>query len=129
MEFKLVESDQPVVGFVYALGAWNGEEAISGLVPLYDAVFDADKRTVVARPGYAVAGIDVDAAEYVLAIRVVFMRIDPNGRLQANDAYKSDWIGRPRGTAPKLLGGDGSRVVGVYGRGAAVLDAIGLVIE
>ena len=83
----------------------------------------------IAREGYAVAGLEVDARDFVYAVRVIYMRQGPDGRLAPKDTYKSEWLGRPQGAAPRTLASDGSKVIGVCGRGAAVLDAIGLVLE
>jgi hypothetical protein len=57
------------------------------------------------------------------------MRLGADGRLDPNDSYKSDWIGTPSATPTRTVGGDGKKVIGVQARRAAVLDALGLVVE
>jgi hypothetical protein len=82
----------------------------------------------MAKKGYAVAGLEVKTNPYVAAVRVVFMRLDDDGDLDTDDTYKSAWIGQAAGSA-QTLGGDGKTVIGVYGRRAIVLDAVGLILE
>jgi hypothetical protein len=139
----------PVLGFSYQLGQWAGKPALRDLTPIYDAERQSDKpspvpRTtrnlhgrvtvnqgpleVMARKGYAVGALEVKTNPYVAAVRVVFMRLGDDGHLDTEDAYKSAWIGQAGGTA-QTLGGDGKKVIGVCGRRALVLDAVGLVME
>ncbi|MBI1830708.1 MAG: hypothetical protein HYR84_04570 [Planctomycetes bacterium] len=68
-----------------------------------------------ARPGYAVAALNVKAGLVVNGFSVTFMRI--NGpALDPTDAYSSAWIGdKTGGNGPTLLAGDGTRIVGVIG--------------
>jgi predicted Zn finger-like uncharacterized protein len=130
MPFELVGEGEPVLGFVYRMGQWAGQDALGLLQPLYHREETMGGfESVIAKAGYAVAGLEVDAGEYVFAVRVLFARLDADGRLDPRDAYKSDWIGSPKGGAVKTLGGDGVKVVGVCGRGAALVDAIALVVE
>jgi hypothetical protein len=81
---------------------------------------------IAARDGYAVGAIQVDGDQFVNAIRIAFMRIE-NDRLNTKDKYISDWIGVPQGSQPETISCAGSPVVGIFGRGTAVVDAIGLV--
>ena len=89
---------------------------------------------VLARPGYAVAGINVyhiDPKGRIQGIQVIFMKMVPGAaRLDHDPAstYRSLWYGAiPRKEKPKELGGDGRPVVGVYGFRGADCDNIGLV--
>ncbi|MFG0332805.1 MAG: jacalin-like lectin, partial [Maioricimonas sp. JB049] len=54
------------------------------------------------------------------------MRIGADGRLDPADSYASDWIGQPAAN-PTRLQQEGLSIVGFYGRGGAVLDALGVV--
>ncbi len=120
----------PVIGFRYALGSWNGTAALQKLEPIYDqSPASGTGATLVAREGYAVGAVLVDAQEFVTAVQVTFMRLRANGRLDPHDSYTSDWLGEPSGASPKKIGGTGVRVLGVHGQAAAVLDAVGLVME
>jgi hypothetical protein len=117
----------PVVGFRYGLGSWAGEAALSALDPVHERQ-PARPDTAMARPGYAVGALKVDAGTLVNAVQIVFMKAQPDGRLDPKDSYTSDWLGRPSGREPKVVGGKGQAVVGVHGRRGAVIDAIGLVL-
>ena len=57
------------------------------------------------------------------------MRISPDGRLDPSDRYTSQWIGSPTGRPPTTLGSTGAMVVGIGGRRAAILDAVGLILR
>jgi hypothetical protein len=128
--FRTIDAGgKPVVGFRFAIGSWLGTPALRQLDPLYDrAVPGGNQQTVLARDGYAVGAVDVEAGRFVQAVRIVFMRLLPSGQLDVTDAYSSDWIGEDKGQDVKQLGGTGALVLGVHGRRAAVLDAIGLVM-
>lgn len=137
--FETAGSGEPVLGFDYRMGTWAGQQAIGDLRPLFARAPQGAKppfargpqgaQQVMAREGYAVGAMEVDAAEFVNAVRVVFMRVDAQGRLDRNDSYKSDWIGAASGRPTQTLGGDGSKIIGIYGRRTAVLDAVGLLLE
>jgi hypothetical protein len=129
MPYHAVGSGAPVLGFGYAMGSWAGEQALAALEPLYASDSTPGPQHVIARQGYAVGALEIDAPKYVSAVRVVFMRLGADGRLDPNDSYKSDWIGTPSATPTRTVGGDGKKVIGVQARRAAVLDALGLVVE
>ena len=69
--------------------------------------------TVKAKPGYAVAGISGKAVVTMDGMRVIFMRLRPDGKLDPSDSYTSDWIGGPSVGAETRLGGDGTLIIGV----------------
>ena len=48
----------------------------------------------LARDGYVVGGLLADADDHVHAVRILFLR-QRDGKNDPNDAYVSDWIGRP----------------------------------
>ncbi len=119
--------EQTVVGVRYRLGQWQGKDRLGGIEPLYaNSSLRPGWEIVVARDGYAVGAVQVDGDQFVNAIRLAFMRLE-DGRLNTKDTYVSDWIGTPEGTHQKTLNGKGSPVVGIVGRGLAIVDAIGLV--
>ena len=82
---------------------------------------------ILAKDGYAVGGVYFDGDQHVTAMSIVFMRITANG-LNTADTYRSRWIGQPTGRPTELLGGDGKRVVGIYGRKGLNVDALGLIL-
>jgi hypothetical protein len=61
----------------------------------------------------------------VEGVKVKFMRID-GAKLDPGDSYESEWCGGGGGNG-ELIGGDGSPVVGIYGRNADALDKVGLI--
>jgi hypothetical protein len=89
---------------------------------------------VLARPGYAVGALDVAAGKgpddysgtEVCGIRLIFMRLRPDLTLDVRDAYASGWIGDDTGEVTRL-GGDGAPIVGLHGRSAYRIDALGLI--
>ena len=126
--FHAVGNGGPVLGFSYDMGQWANKPALRDLTPLYAGDRPTDMY-VMAKEGYAVGALEVRINPYVATVRVVFMRLGDDGRLDKKDSYKSDWLGtRSAGTA-QTLGGDGSKVIGIQGRRVIILDALGLVME
>ncbi len=86
-------------------------------------------KEITAKTGYAVGGLTTttpDGSGRVRGFRLTFMRIAGTS-LDPRDSYQSDWVGmRGAGTEMKLAG-DGSYVIGIHGRCATDLDALGLV--
>ncbi len=72
--------------------------------------------------------IVLTADKYVNALRPVFMKLIDDGQLDPADSYSGQWIGSPKGRPIRTLGGDGRKVIGIYGRRALILDAVGLVL-
>lgn len=127
---RISPSGEPVIGLRYRLAEWEDRERVGEIEPLFNREPDPGSGEVlVARDGYAVGLIHVDAEEFVDALAIVFMRLTPEGRLDPSDSYKSDWIGTPTGKPVQTLGSTGAKVVGICGRGAAILDAVGLVLD
>ncbi len=127
--FRMLGRDnQHLVGIQYGIGSWAGRQAVS----IRMAVFDPKQRPrsglLVAKPGYAIGALTVDAEDLVHALLITFMRIKPDGSLDPSDSYMSPAIGNPAGHTPVVLGGTGAPVVGIHGRRGIVLDAVGLVI-
>ena len=70
--------------------------------------------TVVAKPGYAVGGVNVRSGLLVDAIQLVFMKYE-NGQLDPAESYVSAWLGDTRGGFPKSVSGQGKIVAGIHG--------------
>lgn len=122
--------NEPVIGFRSTFGSWAGKQWIGRLEPLYGGEPpDPSWQTVTAKPGYVVAGLLVDTPEFVNAYAVIFQRMTPQGTLDPDDSYISDWIGPKSETPEKAVSGDGKKVLGIHGRAGAILNAVGLVIE
>ena len=85
--------------------------------------------SVIAKAGYAVGALKIDAPQYVSAVQIVFYRVKIDGQLDPSDAYTSEWLGKPSGKDAPTLNGAGKKTIGVFGRRGAVIDAVGLVFE
>jgi hypothetical protein len=85
----------------------------------------ADKHEILAKPGYAVGGLQVRGADRVLAFQVVFMRI-AGPVLNPADRYESGWI-VGNATDTMMLVGTGAPIVGLHGRRGGDSDAFGLI--
>lgn len=83
---------------------------------------------VVAKDGYAVGGLELDASDMVYAVRIVFARQQTDGSLDPADTYTSDWLGTPAGNPPQKLISNETPILGIHGRRGAVIDALGLVL-
>ncbi|WP_166827123.1 hypothetical protein [Thalassoroseus pseudoceratinae] len=125
---KASPTNQMALGFRYQLGQWAGTPAVAHLTPVFDQSEVDPKKTVFAREGYAVGGLEVVSSKYVTAVRVIFMRRTSEDALEPADTYKSEWIGNGTDATAETITSDGRRVVGIHGRRGAVLDAIGLVV-
>ncbi|MCR9231416.1 MAG: hypothetical protein NXI29_10420 [bacterium] len=126
----VIPEGKTLLGFECSLGSWAGEPAIRSLTPLSEPK-PARRRniTVMAKEGYAVGGMKIDAPQYVSAVQVVFYRLTDDGQLDPNDSYTSEWLGTPSGKEVPVIEGAGKQVIGIHGRRGAVLDALGLVFE
>jgi hypothetical protein len=121
---------RPVIGFKIQVSEWFGHKCFRIFDPLYSKPQDPpDKDTVflLARPGYAVGSVTINAGNGVNALCVRFMKITDKG-LDPSDSYVSRWFGAKVGTAQTKLGGDGRFVYGIFGRKGLNIDALGLVM-
>jgi hypothetical protein len=127
--FETVHPEQrPVVGFRFAVGSWAGSQALSQLEPIFGRENARSAAGVnLAREGYVVGGLEVDAQSLVHAVRIIYVRQREGGAIATSDSYMSDWLGQRTSQDAKKLGQQGSVVVGIHGRRGAVIDAIGLV--
>jgi hypothetical protein len=70
--------------------------------------------TVVAKPGYAVGGVNVRSGLLVDAVQLVFMKYE-NGQLDPAESYVSAWLGDSRGGFSRSVSGQGKIVAGIHG--------------
>ncbi len=110
-------------------GIFLGEKGtVSGR--LHGATGNAQKKAKsIARPGYALAAIDLVAnVERVAAIQLEYRQIGDR-TLNRQNAYRSVWLGDATGGTPTKLGGDGRPVIGLAGSADAMgLYGLGLVL-
>ncbi|HUT01810.1 MAG TPA: hypothetical protein VM031_05110 [Phycisphaerae bacterium] len=126
--FRLVgPPGAPMLGVRCVARRWMREDCLAAVEPLFAAA-PAGPTVALAKPGYAVGAVEVDAALQMNAIQLVFMRWD-GVRLNPGDSYRSAWLGKPTGRPTRLLDGKGAKVVGLCGRRALVVKALGLVTE
>jgi ATP-dependent protease ClpP protease subunit len=121
----------PLLGFHYTMGNWGGKPVLRRFDPLFAkpaADVSGDPTFVLAREGYVVGGLLVEADNTnIITLQVIFVALK-NGRIDASDSYKSDRIGTPCGLAMNQLAGKGETVIGVFGRYGMNMAAVGLVL-
>ena len=113
-----VGSIQPIfqVGGGYVPGHRHGVASIKGGM------------TIMARPGYAVGGLNLRAGLILDAFQLVFMRVE-GGKLNPADTYTSEWIGDPGGGDARAVTGRGRPIVGLRGRADAnMFKSLGAVV-
>ncbi len=111
--------------------------AISSIQPIY--LVDGQRKAgslhgeqqsepieIIAKDGYAVAGVRVNAYSRITHIQVVFMRLT-GSTLDPGDTYTSEWIGASEPTEWKLIGGSGQPIIGIFGIWTKELRAVGLI--
>lgn len=128
-EYRDVQSDGSIlIGFELGLGKVNNTDIINYLRPIWSGPKGdrlgiaygkkpASITTVKAKEGFALAGVVVAGGGALEGICFTFMR-KKGMALDTSDAYTSEWFGeqrrKPRDN--RLQAGDGSRVVGFYGK-------------
>ena len=121
---------KPVVGFQIRLGNWMGRACFSALDPLYSkptAPRESGMIRLIAKDGYAVGSVTVNAGEFLNALCIRFMKIKGAG-LDPSDSYVTQWFGKKVGTSQTKLDGKGAFVYGICGRRGLDVDALGLII-
>jgi hypothetical protein len=122
---------RPVIGLAFTTGEWSRQKVIQTLVPLYDDHVPPPEGFQVLVPvrgkeGYVVGGLEVNAGDYVNAVRITFVRRTDQG-LDLSDTYQSDWLGTPTpGRDPRKLAGNGEEILGIAAHRGIVLDSVGL---
>ncbi len=82
----------------------------------------------LARPGYAVAAFELQADDYVNALRVEFAPFD-GSRLSSDERYWSEWAGSYQvGERITKLESGAALVVGFRGTGGMVLNSLSLLV-
>lgn len=81
---------------------------------------------VNAKPGYAVAALELTPGDQISGLRVVFRAIEESG-LSESKSYTENWVGRP--TKEPVLLGDGRPVIGIAGKSSTLVNKLGLILE
>ncbi len=85
------EDEKPLLGITYGLGGWAGEKTVGIIKPVFDRqATGSSQSAVIAKPGYAVGALEVDAKRFVNAMQIVFMRLNSDGSLDPSEGYTSE---------------------------------------
>lgn len=82
----------------------------------------------IAKPDYAVGAIKTHTGLTVDGFELVFMKVDGD-HLDANDSYKSSWLGDVKGGSPRDVSTEGKVPVGLQGRSGKEVKALGLIVR
>ena len=133
---NLVDVPAIIIGFRYE---FNGKY-FGGLQPIYMSAdnkrilgkalgsVSQKAKEIIAKDGYAVGGVIAEGDKLVMALQIVFMRIEGN-RLNPNDTYKSEWFLKQGSTDLQTLGCTGEFIVGTHGWAGTCIDSLGLIIK
>ena len=145
LEFKdLPKRGSVLIGFEVSFGRFVNNITVRAVRPIYRnasgvapgqyrGVPSGLVKRVQAKPGYAVGALTVKTGLGIDGMEITFMRIEGD-TLDPSDSYKSDWLGGKGGGRERTLGGDGSLVVGFFGRTEGLqvarieLKGIGLIL-
>jgi hypothetical protein len=132
-----------LVGLVITRGDWFGAPLLKSVQPVYitaDGEIQGDLHggtgsspvTLHAKPGYAIGAIWITDEQFLWALKVTYMKIDPlNQSLIPSDSYDSEIVGdmqkQPEKVPKKKLGGDGVPVIGIFGASGDEMNALGVV--
>jgi hypothetical protein len=129
---RFVDPEGRLLGLDYFVAQFVNQKRIWRLAPIfsYDQPQTPNTARELARPGYAVAGteVNVDKDGAVFGIRLLYRRLKSDNSLDAADAYAGEWIGTAPAGAPTVLVNDGRRVMGMRYQSGAVIDRFSLVV-
>ena len=120
-----------MLGLAYAFGQWDVHRCIGRIRPVFkDVLVPGYSDRVMAKPGYAVGGINLEASPYFAGFQIIFMRLDGK-RLKPNDSYTSNWIraGTEKPTESATYRSDGKLVIGIHGYAGAITNTMGLIYQ
>ena len=131
-----------LTGFEITYGQFGKNPTIMTMRPIFQTeqgtvtgkvhgVPTAKRDCTEAKPGYALGALTVKAGLGVDGFSATFMKIRGD-RLNPSDAYESSWFGGPGGSAKTVLGGDGTPVIGIFGKTTrnpkSTFNGLGLVL-
>jgi hypothetical protein len=131
-----------LVGVRYSTHPFGGRPKISSVQPLYRAsatsptLIEGDRHgevtgaetTAVARPGYAVGAMRNRTGLSLDGFILVFMKVDGD-RLDSSDSYESPVLGDSQGGRAAFVPGNRRPAIGVRGRAAKNVNALGLILQ
>ncbi len=116
----------PVIGIDLIEVNTNAGKVIANIAPIYEHA--TDSKSLMAREGYALAAINVNADQWVKGVQFVFMEITPRG-FNKGRSYTSKWYGTPASGTGQRLGGDGRPVYGIWMYRSRYVKSLGLIRE
>ena len=135
LHYSFDRNGRPAIGLAYTVDNHAGQSVLGTLEALFDDQpvrrhhFGNVMQVVRAKEGYVVGGLEVDAEEFVNAVRVTFVKRTEQG-LDLSDTYQSEWLGTPTaGREPRKLAGAGEEVVGVAAHQGLILDSVALLYK
>jgi hypothetical protein len=129
-DFRKVDyRGRPVIGVQFALMPQAGTEYVRRLTPIFDRSRATRRNTIYAKEGYALGAIHVWTSEFVVGVKLEFMKLNDDTSLQLSDSYQADTIGTATTETAKIITTDGRIVVGLHGRRTSLMNAIGLALR
>lgn len=115
-----------LIGFEVALSPFDGIDVVRGFRPIYRVgekeefgQKHGERRpytiTVKAKPGYAVGGVTYRGLRWFNTCSLIFMKVNGD-RLDVNDQYSSEWLGKKRSDPIFQFVTDGTPITGFAGR-------------
>lgn len=129
-----------LIGLEIGVGKFGPWDTIKAVRPIYrvDGKEEFGKQhgtkpaspiTIKAREGYALGAISCISGLNFDGFLLTFMRVK-DGKLDPSDAYDSEWVGQVANKPRTRLGGDGTPVVGIAGRGTErEVNGLGLLFK
>lgn len=126
-----------LVGFIITRGEIFNKETVQSIQAIYQnedhlalgkqyGEPKGKEERYMAKPGYAVGGINANAGLLIDGLEIIFMKVKGK-RLDPRDAYKSPFIGSQGGRRTSLIGA-GQVVVGIQGGHDKELKSLGLIV-
>jgi hypothetical protein len=117
-----------LIGLEIIVGKFGPHDVIKAIRPIYRVkgkeqfgaqrgTAPAEAITIKAKEGYAVGALTCKSGLNFDGCSLTFMKVK-DGKLDPSDAYESDWVGYSGNKRPTRIGGDGTLVIGVVGRGS-----------
>jgi hypothetical protein len=127
---RTIDDKSLLYGIECNFGEWFNEQCLKDITPIFSPGQELKKPGgALARAGYAVGAVNVQAGSYVNAMQLVFMRVMNDGRLDSKDSYTSPWIGVKGQDESRTLTGNGDPIIGISVRQGIVCDAFALVVD
>ncbi|NNF29659.1 MAG: hypothetical protein HKO53_15130 [Gemmatimonadetes bacterium] len=123
---------QPLRGLAVSVREWFGQERIDGEIA---GIFEGEPvpegaHLLQAKPGYVVSDVEVQADEYINALRVQFAPFE-DGFVSPLDRYWSPWVGGHvrHGFATRLVESTAVKIIGLRASSGLVLNSLSLLID